>query len=192
MGDSVLRIDFQTRPIDLSDYETVILTSSNGVTACGEALQGRHVVTVGDKTAEAAAQEGADATALGTDADGLVANADRIKGPALHVRGRYTRGAIVERLGNLGIEVDDLVLYEQVSQPLSQAALALLQGEGQVIAPVFSPRSSKLLSQAPISADVRVIAMSDAVRDAWTGPGKVDVVSAPTSDEMVRQVLSHF
>ena len=188
----ILRIDMHSKPSDLSVYRTLILTSSNGVAACVDALKGRQVVTVGERTKEAAAQAGALATFLGKDADALVANAGKIKGPALHIRGRHTRGLIAQRLRDAGLEVEEQVLYDQVSQPLSQAALALLQSNSEIIAPVFSPRSAKLLSQAPSGANLRVIAMSEAVADAWSGKGEVDVLPLPTARDMVTHVLTYF
>jgi uroporphyrinogen-III synthase len=188
----VFKIDFRRSPPDLSNYETVILTSSNGVAACAEALVGRKVVTVGEKTAAAARRAGAEALVLGQDAEELVANSLKIEGPAVHVRGRHTRGSIAKRLGAAGVKTDELVLYDQLAQPLTQAAVAVLQGDAEVIAPVFSPRSAELLSQAHITASLHVIAMSEAVADAWNGPGSINVVASPTADAMIAQVVSHF
>ena len=177
---------------DLDPYATLIFTSANGVAACADAIGGRHVVTVGAKTCELANQAGADAKSLGEDVDVFLAQAGGFKGPALFCRGTHTRGDLASRLNAQGIKTEEAVVYDQIAQPLGAEALALLQSDARVVAPVFSPRSARLLCDTEISARLTVIAMSSAVADAWTGPGTIETISAPTAINMAKQVIRYF
>ena len=177
---------------DLDPYATLIFTSANGVAACARAIAGRRVVTVGTKTSALAIQAGADALSLGEDVDAFLAQADRIEGPALFCRGVHTRGDLASRLQARGLNVDEAIVYDQIAQPLTSDALALLQSDALVIAPVFSPRSAQLLCENAITAPITVIAMSAAVAEAWSGPGTTETVSAPTAIHMAKQVIRHF
>lgn len=179
----------------LDKYASLIFTSGNGVRSvlASDTLAGRLVFTVGEKTAELARNAGADAEALGEDVEAFLENAHRVKGPALFCRGVHSRGNLAERLGDAGVRVDQVVLYEQASRPLSQAALQLLSGEAPVVAPVFSPRTARLLSAyGVITAPISVIAMSEAVAEAWTGGGEIKVAKAPNSDAMCDLTLDIF
>ena len=58
------------------------------------------------------------------------------------------------------------MVYSQNGRPLSDVAAALLQGDGPVILPLFSPRSATLMGHGPFHAPVYVIAMSRNVADS--------------------------
>lgn len=179
----------------LDKYASLIFTSGNGIKCvlASDTLAGRLVFTVGEKTADLARNAGAEAMALGEDVDGFLANASRVKGPALFCRGVHSRGNLASRLGESGVRVDEAVIYEQASRPLTQAALQLLSGEAPVVAPLFSPRTARLLSAyGVITAPLTVIAMSAAVADAWSGEGDIIVAPAPNSREMCELTVSQF
>lgn len=188
----IIRIEAVADVPDLSSYATLIFTSANGVVACASELRGRRVVTVGTKACVLAAQAGAVATSLGEDVETFLAQSDQIEGPALHCRGTHARGNLAERLSANGVQTDEAILYDQVAQPLTPAARSLLQSNGSVVAPIFSPRSAQLLSQTMISADIQIVAMSEAVAQAWSGTGAVTVVSEPTALEMAMQTIRRF
>lgn len=188
----IIAIETRAEHPDLSVFATLIFTSANAVAAVVDDLRGRTVVTVGAKTCEVALQAGANAKCLGEDVNALIANANLIGGPALHCRGAHVRGDLAESLSAKGIRVDEVIVYDQVSQPLNQAAQTLLQGDGCVVAPLFSPRSAQLLSQNAIAADMQIIAMSAAVAEAWTGPGAKEIAAAPTAAEMAKCTTKFF
>lgn len=180
---------------ELDRYATVIFTSSNGVRSVMAIanLTGRSVITVGEKTAELARQAGAEAEALGEDVESLLERASQIRGPALFCRGVHSRGDLAARLRECGVATDEAEVYDQVSQPLSAAARSLLDGSAPVVAPVFSPRSARLLSaQGVITAPLTVIAMSPAVASAWTGRGRIVTSDRPTSASMCAAVTGLF
>ena len=188
----IIRIDFVSDLPDLNTHDTLIFTSANGVAACASELRGRRLVTVGAKTCAFATQAGAIATSLGEDVEAFLAQSDQIEGSALHCRGKIARGNLAERLNAIGIQTDEAILYDQVAQPLTPAARSLLQSNASVVAPIFSPRSAQLLSEAAVTSDLRIIAMSAAVADAWSGPGTTDTVSTPTAHEMAMQTIRYF
>jgi uroporphyrinogen-III synthase len=183
----ILRIEATGVIPDLDRFATIIFTSGNGVRCLAEraGLRGRNVRTVGTRTAQLARSFGAKAVALGDDVDAFIRAAAKVESPALLCRGTHVRGDLAKQLRNLGVEVEEAVIYHQFEQPLSADAKRLLAGKSPVLVPVFSPRSAGLLAQqCPITAPVTVLAISANAADAWTGPGKVMIAEAPTADSM--------
>ncbi|MEO9823641.1 MAG: uroporphyrinogen-III synthase [Paracoccaceae bacterium] len=188
----ILQIKKLGSALDFETYATIILTSSNGVAACGDALAGRRVVTVGAKTRETANQLGAQAESLGEDVEAFLERAGEIKAPALFCRGAHSRGDLVTRLNAKGIKSDEIVVYDQIAQRLTFEAVELLRGSAKVVAPVFSPRSARLLCANDINAEIQIIAMSQAVADAWTGPGTIQIAASPNAQSMAKLTVLHF
>lgn len=170
--------------IDLDAYKTIVVTSGNAVEALADQLKGRRVATVGQRTALKATERGALARCLGQDVAEFASKLSDIEGPALHVRGGHTRGGLLERAQSLGITFDECVVYEQRERPLSADALQALLRPG-VIVPLFSPRSAALISQAPTSAKLIVLGISDAAAEAWRGEASVAVAEDPTAVSML-------
>lgn len=169
---------------DFDKYKTIILTSGNGVQRLGPALADRHVATVGRRTAELAREQGADASALGENVEEFLTAASDLISPALFCRGVHSRGDLANRLTDMGHSVDEAVLYEQVSVPLSNAARMLLTGDAPVVLPVFSPRTAKLLSSNRITAPTVVLAISSATASAWNASGKMHIAESPDAKAM--------
>ena len=176
----------------LDRFATLVITSVNGGRRLAGTLAYRRVVTVGEKTASLARSFGASAASMGENIAGFLGNAKYLEGPVLFCRGVHTRGDLAGELRSRGIEVEEAVLYDQVSKPLSQAARMLLTGDAPVIAPVFSPRTAALLSRNVITAPFTLVAMSDAVRDAWENGGEIMVAAAPTAKAMCACVTEAF
>ncbi len=177
---------------DLDAFDTIVLTSSNGVARLGSALAGRIVVTVGKKTAALASQQGAKAAVLGESVDAFLAAQYAFKGRVLFCRGKHSRGDLANRLRQRSVNVEEAVIYDQVGQPLDSRARELLVGDGLVVAPVFSPRSARLLAANPITAPISVLAISSAVAAAWNGPGNILVASHPDANHMRQMVQEAF
>ncbi|WP_370281448.1 uroporphyrinogen-III synthase [Pseudooceanicola sp.] len=155
---------------NMDDVDGVIFTSRNGVRAYRE-LNGpaRPCYCVGPGTAEEARAAGMPARFAEGDAVALEAliRSEAPEGRWLHLHGRHVRVDVSARLREAGIAAEGRVVYAQEAQPLSAEARALLAGEAPVVAPVFSPRSAKLLAQGEKSAaPVYIVAMSDAVASA--------------------------
>ncbi len=170
---------------DIGSYETLIFTSAHAVERLGRAalLAGRLVRTVGDATAATARSYGAEAEALGSDADSFLERAGSLNPPCLYCRGVHTRGDIAKRLRDRSIECDEAVVYDQREVPLTEEARTLLSSGCRILAPVFSPRSAKLLAgQIPKGATLEVFAISDAAASDWSAGGPVLVAERPTAD----------
>jgi uroporphyrinogen-III synthase len=157
-----------TPPLPDGPFKGVIFTSATGVLAAAAWPDlPRRAWCVGDRTAAEARQAGFAARSAGGDAAALVAaiRADPPEGRLLHLRGEDARGDIAATLTADGIATDEVIVYRQVPQPLTAAAQALLQGDGPVILPLFSPRSATLFGRAAgaVRARLHVVAISRAV-----------------------------
>lgn len=168
----LMAVEYLAPALPQGQFAAVIFTSAAGVEGArrlGVDLP-RLAWCVGAKTAARAQAAGFQARSAEGDADALVAAilADPPGSRLLHLRGQDTRGAVAERLNSAGIETDSAVVYRQAPQPLTPEARALLQGDGPVILPLFSPRSAALFAAAApdARAALHLVAMSDAVAQA--------------------------
>lgn len=177
----------------------LVLTSEAGVEAArrlraaGRALPVR-AFCVGDRTAAAAREAGFDAVSAGGDADALVTMilSQDVAAPLLHLHGRDTRGDVALRLTKGGVRTSGHIVYEQVAQPLTAEARAVLDGEGPVLVPLFSPRTASLFAATgPHRAALWVVALSPAVADALAGVPVARMVTADRPDAVsVREALA--
>lgn len=179
---------------DLPAHKALILTSETGALAA-RGLAPCRAFCVGDRTAEVARSLGFDATSASGDAEALMALilSDPIA-PLLHLRGREARGDIAARLTAAGLPTHEAVVYAQEEQALTPEAVAALQGQTPVIAPLFSPRSATILAaecaRITARAPLRVVAMSQAVADAARALDPAPVISArPDGDSMLEATL---
>lgn len=174
--------------IDFGDAHGLIFTSANGVAIAAGVTRRRDLpcYCVGEWTTQTARDHGWQARMVGEDAAELIATlrADPPQGPLLHLRGRHGSGDIAGELAPVGCNVVVHVIYEQEVRALSDVAQAALNGPGQVIVPLFSPRTARQFAKvAQIGADVSAVAISEAaVRPLRDLPLKrVIVASRPTA-----------
>ncbi len=194
----LMRPAFLTPDLPEAPFAALILTSETGVEAAmhlraaGRVLPAR-AICVGDRTARAAETAGFAATSARGDAEALLALvlASDDPGPFLHLRGRDARGDIVPRLVAKGRQAQAAIVYEQVAQPLTDAAVAVLAGHGPVVVPLFSPRTASLLAdQGPFSAPLLVAAISAAAatKAAVLSPARMVTSARPDGDAMLDAV----
>lgn len=181
--------------IDLNGVAGVIFTSAQGVAAFAARGLPLTIPTcvVGEATARAVAGIAAPPVIVAPTAEALVTAiiAAGLRGPLLHLTGQHRRGDVAERLTAAGIPTRAVTVYDQPDQPLTAAAQAALLGKGPVIAPVFSPRSGKLLALNRCEATLLVAAMSEAVAIA-VSPLHIErlkVSSRPDSAAMLDTVV---
>ncbi|NEX48130.1 uroporphyrinogen-III synthase [Pseudotabrizicola algicola] len=133
-------------------FGAVILTSETGAQAAA-AMLGRlpaRAYCVGERTAEVASGLGFSAQSADGNADDLL----RLlltrpeHAPFLHMRGREARGDLAARLQSAGVPAQEVIVYAQEPQPLSSEARGVLEASGDVIAPLFSPRSAEVFRRA--------------------------------------------
>lgn len=176
------------------DWTGVLFTSANGVEGARRQslLTGGRAWCVGDATAAAAAAAGYDAKSAGGDAGDLsdLVLRSGAAGPLLHVRGQEVTGQLAQRLNSAGIETHEAVIYRQESLPLSAGARAVLAEDILVIAPLYSPRTARLLSQelqaVPPVARLSVAAISPAAARSFTFmPRQLSVAINPDGESVL-------
>lgn len=185
----ILEIRYLDVDVDLDSYAGVVATSAHGIEALARRadLAGRVAWCIGDRTASVAEGYGMRAVSAGGNAADLVALLlrDAVAGTLLYSSGVEVRVDMEKALGPAGPRLRRLVCYEQRPAELSGQARSLLRGARRVVLPVFSPRSAALLGAAAreATAPLQLVALSDSVADAWTGPqlAGLTVAAGPTS-----------
>ncbi|MBY5933437.1 uroporphyrinogen-III synthase [Tateyamaria omphalii] len=191
----LLRIEPTGDALGLLPDMAAIFSSSNGV-QYGPEGAGRMAYCVGARTTAQAKAKGWSAQMAGQDADALVSYV--IGNPPnkslVHIRGRHTRGDIAGRLVTAGHTVTEAIVYDQVPQPLNNAARTAMIESDATIVPLFSPRTAvEFAKQDPRAKCLNVIALSAAVAEA-AHPLKVhSVAERPDAAAMyaaIRQAIS--
>lgn len=175
-------------------FDAVVFTSETGVASAGPYRMRlpRLAFCVGDRTAQAAREAGFDARSAAGDAEALVTLLVHLRlGRLIHLHGQETRGDVVGRLNTAGIESFGVVTYRQEAQPPTPLAEALLQGHSPVVAPVFSPRTARLLAQAATGAraPIWLAALSDSVDEAARMPTARRIVAARPDGEAMLEAI---
>ena len=181
---------------DPGDVQAFVFTSANGVVAFAEqhAPADRLAFCVGDTTAAIARNAGFEAVSAHGDVQALerllISRTKPGKGPIVHISGEASTGALVQTLVALGHEASRIVGYSQIPQSLSGAAIDTLQ-TGPTVAPVFSPRSGRILQGELRSRkimDLTLVAISKAAAKPLSG--QVVVATEPTRAAMIAVLLS--
>lgn len=143
----LLHIRAEAADIDLDGVQALLFTSRNAVTQY-VALTGRRdipALCVGRATAELAAANGLSATSADGDAANLAALAAAgyipDGGDMLLLRGAHTTVGLVESLAAEGIYCREQILYDQVTQPLTEEAKVALTQQSAIV-PLFSTRTA--------------------------------------------------
>lgn len=169
---------------DLDRACTIVVTSGNAVRILGQGLEGRVVVTVGSATADLAQSHGARVLAVAETVQDLLSKAETLIAPVLVCRGVHARVDLSAELNVRGIEARDSTIYDQVAIPLSNDARNALLADRVLVAPVFSPRSARLLSIEPRRAPLIVPAISQAAAENWEGDADIRIARAPSAAAM--------
>lgn len=190
----VLEIEKREVAVRPEGYAGLILTSVNGVAAAPD-LTGRRVHCVGARTGEAAQERGADLGVVALDAARLVERIleTGVAAPLLHMRGEHARGEIARMLSSAGIETHEAVVYAQQAVEMTRDAIRLIEGDGPLVLPLYSPRSARLVAQAARPGpQVHVIALSSAVAQEYAAvTGRdVEVCASPEGPVMVERIAA--
>ena len=177
-------------PIKGGDWRTVAFTSETGVRAAAELWQGPKgtAYTVGDRTAEVATALGWRSVSAGGDGTALVrliADAG-VSDPVLWPSGDAVRDSFPEQAKALGLSVVRRVVYRV--QPTG----GVLDADGPVILPIFSPASAERARAALApGVDLHVVAISQAAASVFAGQ-PVTVAEAPTGAAMIRAISQAY
>lgn len=194
----LLRIALTPPPAtDLDAARTLVATSQHAIAALVATTTRRDwpIWCVGPRTAEAARNAG-----FGTVHDGC-GDAQSLRAalldaalaePVLHLRGTHAAMDIAAELNAAGIATDACRVYEQIAQPLSDAGRRRLAQGGDLVIPVFSPRSAHLVvavlrDAAAPEARLHVLAISEAALNAARGMewGSALVADRPDATAML-------
>ncbi|WP_265499371.1 uroporphyrinogen-III synthase [Paracoccus beibuensis] len=175
------------RPVDhdaarLHDAPGLVFTSAHAVAAAGPG-RGRPAICVGGRTAGVARDAGFAVVEGEGTADSLLPLLAAAGVPLVHPHGRHLAQVL---------PVPGVVVYDQVSQPLDDAARELLAGDEPVILPVFSPRSADLLSAQATDAcaPLWLAAISTAAAQEFRQPCDRRIVALQPSAEGMRAVIT--
>ena len=89
------------------------------------------------------------------------------------------------------LPVPGMVVYDQLSQPLSDAARQALAGMAPVILPLFSPRSARILSEqvTQARAPLWLVPISPAAAARWqAGQARMLVADTPDAGGILRAI----
>lgn len=189
----LLRIALLPPPLAaLEDAAALVVTSQHAVAALAAATSRRDwpIWCVGPRTAEAARHAGfAQLQEGGGDAMALRATLlrDPPPAPVLHLRGAHASMDIAAELNAAGIPASACVVYDQIAQPLGADARARLAQGGDLVLPVFSPRSARLLVEALHTdenprARLHLLAISSAAEAAAQGMPWASIQCAQSPD----------
>lgn len=165
----------------LHGAQGLVFTSANAVQSAGPG-RGRLALCVGARTAEAARNAGFDIREGNGFAEGLLPLIEAAGVPLIHPHGRHLARAL---------PVEGMVVYDQIAQPLNDAARTLLAGPGPVVVPLFSPRSAELLSAelGGCRAEIWAVAISDAAMACWRqGSGCRAIAEHPSAEAMAKTI----
>ncbi|WP_294620186.1 uroporphyrinogen-III synthase [uncultured Roseovarius sp.] len=194
----IMQIETCAHLPDLAPFGTLIFTSRNGVEAFANLTDKRDIpaYAVGFATGEAARAIGLRVTIGKGDVKQLTKQiiTESPPAPCLYIRGEHAASPLAKTLSDAGIETLEAVLYHQQPRPLSAKAQRILERGGEVILPLFSPRSAGLFfaqaRQANWRADLTIVAISQAVADQVPQPyvNRMVVAEVPNGDAMQETV----
>lgn len=188
-------------PSKLTDCTGIIFTSENGVNGylAGNGRTDLPAFCVGPVTV-AAAHEAGFAPVHQADGDAVALShlltTQRPRTPLCHARGSHVAAHLATSLSAAGLPTREVTVYAQHATALTVEARALLSGETNVIIPVFSPRTARLLQQewaalnAP-RARVLALAISPAAAAPLQGQGfeQIKVADAPNGTAILSLLL---
>ncbi|KAJ57206.1 hypothetical protein ACMU_01555 [Actibacterium mucosum KCTC 23349] len=154
----------------------LILASRAAVQRAQEVFVGRRnsAYCIGAETARFATRSGIEVLGTAPTAAHLVAKMrNHPPGkPLLHLRGQHSTGAIAKHLSAAGIACDETVVYAQIPRELSLKAHEILQKPFPVIMPLFSRFAARSLGDQLPAMPIApaLVAISQGVADAWSGP----------------------
>ncbi|MCP5405639.1 MAG: uroporphyrinogen-III synthase [Pseudomonadaceae bacterium] len=173
-----------TPPVLDSMTPTLVVTSAN---AAGPWVKGRRVIAVGEGTAAACTDQGAEVVYHGErGAEGLLPYLATLPPqPLLHLRGQQVAAAWYGRAAALGHRIEHHVVYTTTyAEELPAAVTAALRGGGLGHVVLFSAGGTRhlqhLLQQATITPTQTAVAFSPQVATAATAFPKVVVAAKPS------------
>ncbi|GGH55638.1 uroporphyrinogen-III synthase [Frigidibacter albus] len=175
---------------DVAGADALILTSENAALALAPQTALRPPAwCVGPRTATAARAEGFPIAGIAEDAASLTSllKTHAQGATLLHARGRHVVADLPTALAPAGITVTEAMVYDQQACALTDEARTLLTRPGPILAPLFSPRSARLLAEAVPPRRLHIAAISAAVARAAEplAPLGLELAARPDSAAML-------
>ncbi|MFD0982302.1 uroporphyrinogen-III synthase [Tropicimonas aquimaris] len=193
----IVPVDFELPEPLPADW---VFTSAHAIPEIAARIdaRGRRAWCVGARTAQAAGNAGFGLCSVEPDVTSLSARirAARPDGLILHAAGRHRRGDLVGELSAAGLQAQTVTVYDQLERPLSPEAQECLMTPGDVLAPLFSPRSARLLRQAAGGhvARLHAVAISQAAAEEWEAMPRerLEIARTPDADGVLEAMVSLF
>ncbi len=191
----LIKIKSLEKDVDTAGYQGLIFTSSNGVRHSGVPNYESRITAycVGRTTTEVAREAGWKAIYTGANAAELVARLSHRQppGPLLHLRGQLTVGNIASSLTKAGVTTAELIVYDQLPLPISDAVRRTIESAKHVIAPLFSQRTAELLAAENLTTRMYVVALSCAISQPLLSMNcqQIAVAKEPTRDAVIEVLL---
>ncbi|MEL7092160.1 MAG: uroporphyrinogen-III synthase [Pseudomonadota bacterium] len=178
--------------VDLGPDDAVIFTSANGVMHAPRG-NGRLAYCIGQATTGTAQANGWRAVHRGDTAAELTESllGSPPTAPLVLLSGVHTRGDIARTLSDAGLQARQIAVYDQILEPLTQAAQTALAAPHPILVPLFSPRTAQQFAdQAQTLAHAHIIALSDAVADgiAAHAAASLSICAAPNAAAMTMAI----
>lgn len=159
----------------------LVFTSAHAVASAGPG-RGRPAICVGARTGDVARKAGFDVSTGNGFAESLLPLIAAAPVGLIHPHGRHLARTL---------PVEGVVVYDQLEQPLNDAARAALDTDGTVILPLFSPRSARLVLGAVASARARLwpVAISPAAMAAWGPADRHAIAATPDMQAMAAAIV---
>ncbi|MEO1238451.1 MAG: uroporphyrinogen-III synthase [Pseudomonadota bacterium] len=177
--------------VQVPDGAAAVFTSRHAVSRT-RADVGTRAYCLGEATAEEAQRLGYSPRVAGGTAEDLLQLllADRPLNALVYCHGTHVRRDIGTPLRQAGVTLTAHVVYDQPELAPNEAARAVLGGREPIILPLFSPRTAQIVKgwTQDRCADDIVIALSNAVAEAWQTDARVAV--EPSMSAMVDEVAA--
>ena len=145
----LMRIEPRRGSVRLADCDAVVFTSRNAVRATVGAARSNAMPAhcVGPKTALAARRAGFVTPVVESSAAALAARIADMQDPGrlLYLRGAHVTINLAGQLAAKGIQVDEEIVYDQISLPLGRQAIKALNS-GACVATAYSRRTAILFN----------------------------------------------
>ena len=184
--------------IDVSNFQAVIFTSSNGVRAFEQGNYSQNLISyvVGQKTAESAYHIGlkhinnanGDVEKLSKK---IISELNPAKGPLLYLCGIHIAGTLVDDLNRAGFNVKRQNIYQTVAaKTLDNETKTLLKTTSINYIPFYSPRSALIFNELINKADlqntlatVTALCLSPNIAEKLSSLNRKKIMIAPRSTQ---------
>ncbi len=191
----LIKIVSQPLIVNHDEIPDCIITSQNALRSIAinrRCPVSRKAYCVGQGTSKLAESMGFTVVASESRVEELVARLIRLRpdGPLLYLRGRHVAADLRSILAENGIQIEEAIVYDQLTQNLVADAVELLTSESCLI-PVYSARSARILSRQCSAFSNRshvVFCLSNNISDAFNLSWNKVIALPPENESFALQI----